>query len=276
MKILVTGANGYMGTGIVRQLLDDGMTVIAADLDTARVDARAERINASIFELEDPFSALQQPDVLLHLAWRDGFRHNAESHINDFPLHYAFLKKMAQGGVKRIAVMGTMHEIGWYEGEISENTPEHPLSLYGISKVALHRSLELIAKEHKVSLQWMRGFYIVGNARYGNSIFSKLIQAEEEGKNEFPFTMGTNKYDFLDYEEFCLQVAAVAEQDEVCGVINCCSGVAVALRDRVNRFIQENNLNIELKYGVFPERPYDSKEVWGDATKIRKIMGRRT
>lgn len=275
MKILVTGANGYMGMGIVRQLLDDGMNVVAADLDTARVDDRAEKINCSIFNLEDPFVELHEPDVLLHLAWRDGFQHNAESHINDLALHYAFLKKMAQSGIKRIAVMGTMHEIGWHEGEIDEDTPERPLSLYGISKAALHRAAELITKEYDVSLQWIRGFYIVGNAKYGNSIFSKLCQAAEEGKKEFPFTTGKNMYDFLDYEEFCLQVATLAEQDEVCGVINCCSGIPVALCDRVERFIQENHLGIALQYGAFPDRSYDSKGVWGNAGKIRKIMAKR-
>ena len=41
MKILVTGANGYLGQGIVHQILDDGHTVIAADFKTDHVDDRA-------------------------------------------------------------------------------------------------------------------------------------------------------------------------------------------------------------------------------------------
>lgn len=43
MKILVTGANGYMGTGIVKQLLDDHIEVVAADLTVDNIDNRSEK-----------------------------------------------------------------------------------------------------------------------------------------------------------------------------------------------------------------------------------------
>lgn len=44
------------------------------------------------------------------------------------------------------------------------------------------------------------------------------------------------------------------------------------LSNRVERFIKENDYAIKLKYGAFPDRPYDSKAVWGDSKKIDKIM----
>ena len=40
-------------------------------------------------------------------------------------------------------------------------------------------------------------------------------------------------------------------------------------------FIKENGYKIKLDYGKFPDRPYDSKAVWGDDKKIRKIMSMR-
>ena len=40
MKILVTGANGYLGTGIVRELLNKGHQVISSDISLAHVDER--------------------------------------------------------------------------------------------------------------------------------------------------------------------------------------------------------------------------------------------
>lgn len=54
-----------------------------------------------------------------------------------------------------------------------------------------------------------------------------------------------NQYDFIDYPEFCTQVVAVIEQSKEQGIINICSG-----------------------------RPYDSKAIWGDGSKIEKIMKR--
>lgn len=41
---------------------------------------------------------------------------------------------------------------------------------------------------------------------------------------------------------------------------------------RVERFIKQNGYDIELEYGAFPDRPYDSKAVWGNSAKIEKIM----
>lgn len=275
MKILVTGANGYMGTGIVKQLLDDGIEVIATDFKLDKVDNRAVKIEEDIFQDDNPFDNLGKPDVLLHLAWRDGFKHNSINHINDFPHHYAFIKKFIDSKIKKICCMGSMHEIGFYEGSINENTPTNPQSLYGISKNALRQAIEVDTKENDILFQWIRGFYIVGNAKSGCSIFSKLAQAASEGKEYFPFTLGENQYDFLDYNDFCYQVAKVTEQDEINGIINCCSGKPVTLANRVERFIKENGYNIKLQYGAFPDRPYDSKAVWGDDQKIRKIMAEK-
>ena len=94
MKILVTGANGYLGQGIVKAILDRGHEVVATDFSVQNVDDRAVKKACNLFEIEDPYIFFQQPDVLLHLAWRDGFVHYSDAHIMDLPKHYEFLQKM--------------------------------------------------------------------------------------------------------------------------------------------------------------------------------------
>lgn len=271
MKVLVTGANGYLGKGVVKELIEDGVEVIATDFRDCYIDTRAEIIIADLFAIDDPYEYFGKPDVLLHMAWRDGFVHGSINHINDLPNHVDFVNKMIAGGVKQVAVMGSMHEVGFFEGSINENTPCNPQSLYGISKNALRRIVELECKNKNVVFQWLRGFYIVGNTEDGCSIFSKIVQAAHKGQKEFPFTMGLNQFDFLDYEVFCQQVADTVEQSEIDGIINICSGRPEKLADRVERFIKENNFDIKLNYGAFPDRPYDSKAIWGDDFKIRMI-----
>lgn len=274
MKILVTGANGYLGVGIVKCLLDKSNEVIAVDLKLDHVDNRAIKFECNLFEINDPFSYFGRPDVLLHLAWRDGFVHYSSSHINDLPKHYEFIRKMVESGCKHVAVMGSMHEIGFFEGSVNENTPCHPTTPYGIGKNALRDLTEMICKKQNIIFQWLRGFYIVGNSKYGSSIFSKITTAVEEGKKEFPFTLGQNQYDFIDYPDFCAQVAATVNQDKEQGIINICSGSPEKLADRVERFIKENNYDIKLQYGMFPDRPYDSKAIWGDNSKISRIISK--
>ncbi len=268
MKILVTGADGYLGKGVVKQLLDDGMEVIATDVKNNFIDARAEIKLAELFALKDPYHYFGQPDVLLHMAWKDGFVHGSASHINDLPKHSIFINSMIDAGIRRAAVMGSMHEVGFYEGSINESTPCNPQSLYGISKNALRRIVELKCREKGCKFQWLRGFYIVGNTDDGCSVFSKIVQASRRGDAKFPFTEGRSQFDFLDYDIFCRYAADAVEQDEIDGIINICSGQPEKLADRAERFIAENGFHIKLDYGAFPDRPYDSKAIWGDDFKI--------
>lgn len=273
MKILVTGANGYLGQGIVKYLLCLGHSVVATDFKIENIDDRAERIACDLFHVVNPYEYFGEPDALLHLAWRDGFIHYSDTHIKELPKHYDFISSFCKSNVKTIAIMGSMHEIGFFEGSINENTPCKPTTPYGISKNALRELADMLCKQSNKIFLWFRGYYIVGNSQYGSSIFSKITTAVSEKKTEFPFTMGQNQFDFIDYDDFCEQVSKAVTQKEVTGIINICSGHPEKLADRVEKFISENGYDIILKYGMFPDRPYDSKAVWGDSTKIDRIMG---
>ena len=50
------------------------------------------------------------------------------------------------------------------------------------------------------------------------------------------------------------------------------SFMSLGLAERVEAYIRDNGLNITLEYGAFPDRPYDSPGVWGDPTRIRRIL----
>ena len=275
MKVFITGAAGYIGRHVVKYVLDKGHDVVAADIRFDGVDERAERCKESIFGgNEDIYEKVGRPDVCIHLAWRDGFVHNSNAHMNDLSNHVVFCRNMMRGGLRSLSVMGTMHEVGYWEGAIDENTPCNPLSQYGIAKNALRQSLLMEASLAGCSMKWLRAYYITGDDLRGNSIFAKITQAVNSGKMEFPFTSGKNKYDFVDVDELAKMIAEASLQDEVVGIINVCTGEPMSLADRVESFISEHKFDIKLKYGAFPDRPYDSPGVWGDATKIREILKR--
>ena len=272
-KVLVTGANGYIGRHVVSALLEQGHEVLASDFAFDGVDERAKYIKTPIFSGdEDIYEQLGKPDVCIHLAWRNGFVHNAETHLLDLPNHYTFIKNMIKGGLPQLSVMGTMHEVGYWEGPITEDTPTNPTSLYGIAKNALRQITYLLASGTETKVDWLRAYYILGDDKKSNSLFAKIVGWEEEGKETFPFNSGKNKYDFIGVDELACQIATAATQEEIYGVINCCTGKPVALADKVEEFITEHGFKIRPEFGAFPDRPYDSPGVWGDAEKITKIM----
>lgn len=256
-----------------KKALDMGYRVIASDFAFKGVDERAEFCDVPIFSGDkNIYAALGKPDVCIHMAWRDGFRHNASSHMKDLSSHVTFLNNMAAGGLSDLTVMGTMHEVGYWEGAIEDDTPCNPLSQYGIAKNALRQSMMLSLQGSSCNLHWLRAYYITGDEAHGSSIFAKIAQAELDGKTTFPFTSGQNKYDFIDLDELATMIVAASVQNKVNGIINVCTGQPRTLADRVEQFLRDKNYKIKLDYGVFPDRPYDSPGVWGDPTKINAIL----
>ena len=273
MKVVVTGANGYIGSHVVRELIDRGNEVTAVDVKTDYIDPRAICVQASIFEDNAQiYEQLGRPDLCIHLAWRNGFAHNASSHMEDLSAHCRFIRQMVEGGLPRLAVMGTMHEVGYWEGAITDETPCNPMSMYGIAKNALRQAVLQLQKEMNFSVYWLRAYYILGDDEKNHSVFSKILQMEKEGKEKFPFTSGKNLYDFIQVDELAHMIVSASLQDEITGIINLCTGKPVSLADKVMECIESKQLHIRPEYGAFPDRAYDSPGTWGDPSKIEQIL----
>ena len=272
-KILVTGGNGYIGKHVVKLLLDSGYPVMVAVSHPERTDPRAIICPEPIFSgAEDIYRRVGSPDVCIHMAWKDGFSHNSPAHMENLSKHIVFCQHMMQGGLPILSCMGTMHEVGYWEGAIGENTPCAPQTQYGIAKNAMRQSLLLSAKETTCVLHWLRLYYIVSDDVNGQNIFSKILKSAENGQTTFPFTSGRNLYDFIEIDELARLITMASLQTEVSGVTDVCTGKPESLASCVERFIQSHHLSIKLLYGKYPDRPYDSPGEWGDSTKIQKIQ----
>ena len=274
--VVITGAGGYVGRHVVKAVADLGFRPVAIvrRIRDGDEDSRAHLMEADVLDPGFDLGAivpLRDVAAVIHLAWHDGFVHNAPSHMTNLSSHYRFLVGLADAGVPRIAALGTMHEVGFWDGPIAADTPTNPASLYGIAKDSLRRSTILTIGD-RAEYVWLRAYYILGDDRRNRSIFTKMLEAADRGETEFPFTTGKTRYDFIDVGELGRQIAVAATTAGVTGVLNTCTGQPESLASRAERFIAENDLQLRLRYGVFPERPYDSPGTWGDAAEITALM----
>ena len=132
--------------------------------------------------------------------------------------------------------------------------------------------MKILTLYKNVSIKWLRAYYITGDDTNNHSVFTKLLEANQQGKKEFPFTKGTNQFDFIDIYELAKMIALASIQNEIEGIINVCSGEPTSMKDKVEDFIKAHNLDIKLNYGAFPSRKYDSPVIYGDNSKILKIL----
>lgn len=269
MHVLVTGANGYIGRYVVKHLLAQGRTVSVAVRDRSTIMPGATAVEIDVLDAgEDVYERVGRPDVVVHMAWENGFIHSSPSHLQNVDRHIRFYRNMLAGGLKHLVGIGTMHEIGYHVGPVTEATPTNPVHAYGLAKNYLRRVQALLCSEHGAVSQWLRCYYITGDDRRNSSIFRKILDASDRGDTTFPLNSGELLYDFIDVDALGRQIATVAQQAEVAGVINCCSGVPTSLRTTVLRFIEENQLGIAPVWGAFPLRSYDSPAIWGDRSKL--------
>ena len=86
-KIIVTGANGYVGRHVVKELIKQNIDFLAVDISTDTLPDNINKMNCDIFNEKNLFDKFGKPDILLHLAWRDGFVHNSKKHFEDLSSH---------------------------------------------------------------------------------------------------------------------------------------------------------------------------------------------
>ena len=88
----------------------------------------------------------------------------------------------------------------------------------------------------------------------------------------FNMSGGEQLRDYLPVEEVAKMLVAVALQQKVEGIINCCSGEPVSVRRFVENYLQQHNLRIRLNLGHYPYPDYEPMAFWGDRQKLDGIL----
>ncbi len=280
-KILVTGATGFVGNHVVNELLKNGYSVVASSFSKEKAQkhdwfSRVEYVPfdlASSSDENELFAYFNQPDALIHLAWEGLPNYKSAFHVEEnLPRHYAFIRNLVTNGLRNVTITGTCFEYGLQEGELSEAMPVLPGNFYAQAKNDLRIRVERLATEYPMSLKWVRLFYMYGKGQNPNSLLSQLQAALERGDDSFNMSPGDQLRDYLPIEKVAENIVKIADQRSVEGVINCCSGKPIQVKELVQEYLKEKNTNIKLNLGFYPYSDIEPRNFWGDTTKLKTII----
>ena len=279
MKALVTGATGFIGNYVVKELLKRQYHVIATsrNMEKARPYkwfSQVEYIPCDLNVIQDNFfQFFHRPDLLIHLAWEGLPNYKDLFHLeNNLFLNYRFLKNMIENGLKSLIVTGTCFEYGMQNGVLSEDMETKPDNPYGLAKDTLRKFLEQLQKKTDFELKWVRLFYMYGKGQSLNSILSQLDKALENGDVSFNMSGGEQLRDYLPVEKVAEYIVKIAIQNKVNGIINCCSGNPISIRSFVENHLKKKQKNMHLNLGYYPYPDYEPMAFWGDGDKLNEVL----
>lgn len=282
-KVLVTGATGFIGNYVVAELLKRGIGVIATSFSEEKVHSKSWYPHVSYipFDLRsfsstiDCFLLFQRPDLMIHLAWEGLPNYKSEFHLTEnLPAHERFVTNLVENGLQDITVTGTCFEYGMKEGELSEDMPATPANAYALAKDKLRRALEKLNEQYPFSFKWVRLFYMYGAGQSPNSLLSQLEQAIERGDPVFNMSPGDQLRDYLPVETVAAYIVDIAMQNEVGGIVNCCSGMPVMVKDVVKDYLVRHNAHIKLNTGYYPYSDIEPRNFWGNSAKLETVISK--
>ena len=280
MKVLVTGATGFVGRHLVAALLARGCAVraVARNAETAAslpwINA-VEFIKADIHGADLDIGALTNGiDALAHLAWPGLPNYQALFHFeHNLMADFRFIKGAVEAGVPQVLVTGTCFEYGMQSGPLDEQTAPQPGNPYGLAKNTLRLFLENLQRVQPFTLQWARLFYLHGAGQNPNSLLAALDRAIDAGDERFNMSGGEQLRDYLAIETAAGYLAAIMQQRDFDGVIKCASGPPISVRALVEQRVRERGASIDLNLGHYPYATHEPMAFWGVADRMQQLLG---
>ena len=280
MKILVTGATGFIGNYVIEELLKNNCHVIASstDVEKARGNTWFKEVDYLPLDLKkiqpgfNYLSYFKYPDAVIHLAWEGLPNYNMAFHVEEnLPRHLDFLNNLIDNGLSDLTVSGTCFEYGIQEGCLQEELESRPANSYARAKDHLRRALEERREKKNFHLKWLRLFYMYGRGQGPNSLFSQLDRALARGDQVFNMSGGDQVRDYLPVGKMAQYIVKIALQNTINGIINICSGEPIKVKQLVLNYLDENHSNIQLNLNYYPYSVYEPMNFWGDNSKLRSI-----
>lgn len=275
MRVLVTGASGFIGRPAAGMLVGSGAEVHAI----GRRDPGIAGLTYHRLDLLDgadlaPLLARLKATHLLHLAWVTTPRllWTTEENLDWLAASVRLARAFAAAGGRRGAIAGTGAEYCWSGPVLDErSTPLLPATPYGQAKASLFQVLEKFAPKLGLSLAWGRIFVPFGPREKPGRLLPDTILALLEGRS-VELTDGLQRLDFMHVDDVAAGLVELLLSD-VEGAVNVASGTARSVRSVVEDFAARTGGRELLRFGVRARDPWEAPVVGPDVTRLREEVG---
>jgi nucleoside-diphosphate-sugar epimerase len=282
MRVLLTGATGFVGAHVVRVLVRDDCEVHALVRPTsnlfriADIQSRLHLIQGDVRDLEAlrPLLRSIAPEMCIHLGWcaKPGEYLYSRENIDLLGGTIRFATMLADIGCRRFVGIGTCFEYDTAAGYLSERTPLDPAFLYSAAKAGAFMILDKLALKD-MSVAWARLFYVYGPFENEQRLVPSVVRALLVGE-EARCTAGEQVRDYLHVEDAASAVCAVACSSLV-GAINVGSGSPVRIADLVTTICDIVGRPDLVKLGALPTSKGDPRFVCANNQRLREEMAWR-
>lgn len=275
MRVLLTGASGFVGRYVLHALQAQGIEVVAVGRTRPLPSVRF--IEADLLNITDFNSLVLQVQAthLLHMAWyaEHGKYWTSPLNLRWVEATTRLVEAFCAAGGQQVVIAGTCAEYDWAHGCCLESsTPLNPATLYGTAKDATRRLVMAVCSQYQVSCAWGRIFLPYGHGESTNRLIPSLSDVFRGERA--PFGVNTTAYrDFLhasDVAEGFVRLLTTGAS----GAYNICSGEPTRLAEVVTTLATLLGADPEPVLALTSERPGEPSLLIGENLKLKALEWR--
>jgi nucleoside-diphosphate-sugar epimerase len=278
MKVLVTGAAGFIGSHVARALVtrgDDVLAVLRPGTSRRRIDDLVDRMRIGEVGLDQPEQVTAilkafRPEVAIHLAWYahpDDYLSSREN-IHSLSTTNLFAERVFASGCRKFVGVGSCVEYSSRSSPRRESDPTEPRTLYGACKRAASLVVEGLGRAAQAEVAWARVFHVHGRDENPARLLTTVAAALARG-HAVNLSPGDQVRDHLHVTDVASALVHLADPG-LAGTFNVCSGEGVTLKDVLTLVAEILGRPELLRFGARPYAAGEEHYLVGDPTRLRQ------